>query len=142
MQAANPPRAAGHRWQAFARSVIENYAGICHICGHGGARQAEHLIPVTERPDLMFSMANCRPAHGAGRGTGSNPCPACSAEARRPIFCNGIKGMGSTGRARRIIAGYIQAAKRGEVPVPRAAGYTAGKSPPESGITGEPGRDW
>ena len=135
------PRAAGFRWAAFARSVIDAYGGLCHVCGlgHGGARQADHLDPQTENPAQPFDLARFRPAHGAP----GNPCESCSREAGgKKIYCNQIRNMGSTERARRIIAGYKEAAKRGEAPVPRTTGYTAGKSPPESGITGEPGRDW
>jgi hypothetical protein len=96
-------RAAGHRWEAFARSVIDYYGGTCHICKCGGARQADHVIPVTERPDLAYVLSNCRPAHGAP----GNPCPQCSAAAGRNIHCNQLRGMGSVERARRIIAERI-----------------------------------
>jgi hypothetical protein len=97
-------RAAGHRWEAFARSVIDYYGGTCHICSHGGARQADHLQPVTERPDLAYVLSNCRPAHGAP----GNPCPQCSAAAGRSIHCNQIRGAMTIERARRKIAGWIE----------------------------------
>jgi hypothetical protein len=98
-------RTAGFRWTAFARSVIDAYGGVCHICLllHGGARQIDHVQPVTERPDLAYVLSNCRPAHGAP----GNPCPQCSAAAGRKIHCNQLRGMGSIERARRIIAERI-----------------------------------
>lgn len=99
-------RAAWRRWGAFAKSVIDYYGGVCHICGHGGARQVDHLEPVTEKPELMWVLSNCRPAHGVNRGK-SNPCPQCSAAAGRKIHCNQLRGMGSVERARRIIAERI-----------------------------------
>jgi hypothetical protein len=117
------PRVSGHRWVAFARSVIDHYGGLCHICGHGGGRQPDHLEPVTERPELAFDLSNCRPAHGAP----GNPCLQCSAAAGRKIHCNQLRGMGSVARARRIIAEIIaehaRTAKKPAVP----AGGTAGR---------------
>ena len=71
--------------------------------GHGGARQVDHVIPVTEQPGLAYAMSNCRPAHGAP----GNPCRECSAAAGRSIHCNQLRGMGSVERARRIIAERI-----------------------------------
>lgn len=58
------------------------------------------MEPVTERPDLKYSLPNCRPAHGSP----GNACPVCSKAAGRPINCNGIRGAMSVERARRIIA--------------------------------------
>jgi hypothetical protein len=117
------PRVSGHRWEAFARSVIDYYGGVCHICGCGGAKQPDHLEPVTERPELAFDLSNCRPAHGAP----GNPCPQCSAAAGRKIHCNQIRGSMSVTRARRIITEMIagHAGKRKKPAVP--AGGTAGR---------------
>ena len=94
------------------------------------------MIPVTERPDLALVMSNIRAAHGAP----GNPCPVCSAECKRKIHCNGVRGAMSVERARRIIAGYAEAAKRGEVPRSRSTGYTAGNPRPERAK--DPGRAW
>jgi hypothetical protein len=68
------PRAfpAGRRWQAFRQVVFSVYGDTCHLCGHPGARQADHLIPVSQRPDLAWELANIRPAHGT-----KNRCPRC-----------------------------------------------------------------
>jgi len=92
--------ARGSRWEKFAAFAVQYYGGICHICKCGGARQVDHLIPVTERQDLEWDLANCRPAHGAP----GNPCPVCSAKAGRNIFCNQLRGGLSIQRAQRIIA--------------------------------------
>jgi hypothetical protein len=97
----------GRRWEAYARSVIAYYAGICHICNHAGARQVDHLVPVTEDPAKSWDPRNCRPAHGVSRRP--NPCPVCSIAAGQPIYCNQIRGMGSVERAQRIIAERIAA---------------------------------
>ena len=80
--------------------MIASYGGLCWICGHGGGRQADHVIPVTERPDLAWDASNIRPAHGAP----GNPCLVCSAAAGRKTYCNQIRSGLSVERARRIIA--------------------------------------
>jgi hypothetical protein len=67
---------------------------VCHLCGHGGARQVDHLESVTERPELAWSLANCRPAHGSP----GNRCPVCG------LNCNQLRGYGSAERGRRKIA--------------------------------------
>lgn len=89
-----PRPVRGSRWASFARQVVDYYGGLCHLCDHGGARQADHLVPVTENPALAWVMSNCRPAHGAP----GNPCPQCG------IYCNQVRGGLSVERARRIIA--------------------------------------
>ncbi len=124
------PRAAGHRWEAFARSVINYHGGVSLAMSSSGhrraGRQVDHLQPVTEHPELMWVLSNCRPAHGANRGV-SNPCPQCSAAAGRSIHCNQLRGMGSVERARRIIA-------------ERIAEHGAGRPAPVRGP--DPGRAW
>jgi hypothetical protein len=94
--------AAGHRWEVFTQLVFATYGDICWLlpCYHGGARQVDHVESITERPELVFSLANCRPAHGSP----GNACPVCSKAAGQPVNCNGIKGGYSAERARRIIA--------------------------------------
>ena len=95
-------RARGTRWEAFKQLMFRTYGDSCHICTHGGARQADHLEPVGEDPAREWDLANIRPAHGAP----NNPCPTCSARAGRKIHCNQIRGGMSVERARRVIAGY------------------------------------
>jgi len=119
-------RASGHRWEAFARSVIDHYGGVCHVCEHGGARQVDHDPPVTERPDLAWSLAHCRPAHGAP----GNPCPQCSAACGRKIHCNQIRGAMTIERARRKIAEWAEEYQRSQ-------GSRVRKQPPA-----QTGRDW
>lgn len=66
------PKPAGRRWQAFRELVFATYGRTCHLCGHGGANQADHLIPVIQAPELAWDLANVRPAHGT-----RNRCPVC-----------------------------------------------------------------
>ena len=76
--------------------------GICHICGHGGATSADHVIPVTERPDLAMVLSNIKAAHAW-----PHPCPTCTpaavARGGKPVYCNEVKQGWSLDRARRII---------------------------------------
>lgn len=96
----NRRHAKGSRWEAFARGVIQHYGGLCHLCGHGGARSVDHLVVVAERPELEWELSNCRPAHNAPY----NKCVVCSAAAGKPIYCNQIRGALSVERAQRLIA--------------------------------------
>ena len=90
---------------------------LVRICGHGGARQVDHLEPVIDYPALAMDLRNCRPAHGAPR----NRCPACGQ------FCNQLKADGTVTRARRIIA--------------RRAGEAAAQ-PRDPPADRDAGRDW
>jgi hypothetical protein len=54
---------------------------ICHICGHDGATQADHLIDARGDVDLFFNPELLRPAHG-----GRRKCPVCG------IACNQSRG--------------------------------------------------
>lgn len=77
----------------------------------------DHVQPVTEHPDLAFSLANLRPAHGS-----KNRCPVCGQ------CCNQLKAGMSVERARRIIAERM---RNRPVAPPRNPG-----PPPDSG------REW
>lgn len=83
--------------------VVDRDMGTCWICGHPGATQADHVIPVTERPELARELSNLRAAHGW-----PHPCPVCSAAAMarggKPVCCNELKQSGTVERARRKIA--------------------------------------
>jgi hypothetical protein len=57
---------------AFRQIVFSVYGRTCHLCGHGGANQVDHVISVLEAPHLAWSLENCRPCHGTG-----NRCPWC-----------------------------------------------------------------
>lgn len=89
----NPHPVAIHstyQWQRIARHTLA-VSRICGWCGHPGANQADHIIPVSERPDLALDPDNVAPIHGASiyiRGIGWRKygCPTCG----RP--CNQAKG--------------------------------------------------
>jgi len=94
--------------------------GAVIICGHYGARSADHIIPDTEGGKPVAD--NLKAVHGVG-----SPCPECSGAAGKPVYCNEIRGGYSIERARRKIE------ERTGLRLP--VGETTGPSLPE-------GRDW
>ncbi|KAB1933436.1 HNH endonuclease [Micromonospora sp. ALFpr18c] len=61
-----------------AKVLAQPGGGVCWLCGHEGADQADHVTPTSQGGDS--SMLNLRPAHG------TRPCPTCG---RR---CNQSRG--------------------------------------------------
>lgn len=60
------------------KRVVQDGAGICHLCGHAGADAADHVIPLAlGGPD---DVSNLRPAHH------DVACPTCG------VKCNRAKG--------------------------------------------------
>jgi hypothetical protein len=98
-------KAEGAVWRRIAKHVLDRDRRICWVCLHPGATGVDHVIPVTERPDLELAEHNLKAIHAAGRGHGA--CPVCSAAAevrgQKAGFCNEVKGAMSVERARRII---------------------------------------
>lgn len=120
-------------------AVIVRDHGICWICGHGGARQKDEIIPRAEGGDPL-DMGNCRAAHGANRPRkGSivrgSPCPVCSPAAGRDVFCNQIKNAYSMARCRKIIREWTG----GKVDLPDDT--PDADSPPPPGVVSV-GRVW
>jgi 5-methylcytosine-specific restriction endonuclease McrA len=65
---------SGSREQRINKAVMEKYGGVCHVCGHPGADQVDHVIPLAEGgPD---TFANRRPIH-------SKPCHAAKTAEER-----------------------------------------------------------
>jgi hypothetical protein len=102
---AGVPPTKGSRWERFARLVLATYGDTCWLCTHGGARQADHIESVADRPDLAWDLRNCRPAHGAP----GNPCLTCTAECGRKVYCNQLRGPMTLERFRRVLAGMRDA---------------------------------
>jgi hypothetical protein len=89
--------AEGARWRKLTAYVVQRDFGVCWICGHPGATEADHVESVTEHPELSLDTSNLKAAHGM------KGCPTCSASARKTIRCNQIRLAMSVDRARRII---------------------------------------
>jgi len=74
----------GAHWREARQRAFAAYGDTCHACGHPGAREVDHVIPMapgTVSPADYLNPANHRPIHGT-----SCPCPVCGRA------CNQSKG--------------------------------------------------
>lgn len=78
-------RPSGPRWMRLVTWIIRRDRGICWLCGHDGADTADHVIPYDQRPDLAWSPANLKAAHGT----------------RRTIASHGYECQGNYGRGKK-----------------------------------------
>lgn len=80
-----------------ARTIVLAASDVCGICGHGGAKSIDHIIPLAQWPKAPDgkllpghdAVENLQPAHGtmgAGRVRLHNPCPVCGR------LCNQSRG--------------------------------------------------
>lgn len=67
---------SGSAQQRRARHVLLKHDGLCHVCGHAGADQADHVVPLSEGG--ADDLSNLRPIH-------AEPChrEKTAAEAQR-----------------------------------------------------------
>lgn len=72
-------RSRGKAWKTLVAFVVMRDAGICHLCGHGGATSGDHVLPVATHPHLELDAGNVKASHWW-------PCPTCGKR------CNSIKG--------------------------------------------------
>jgi hypothetical protein len=63
-----------HTWRFKVVPLVKaSYPWVCHLCGQAIpegkhwldplAYQADHILTVSERPDLAFELSNLRPSH-------------------------------------------------------------------------------
>jgi len=74
------------------RRVLEYHGYICHLCGHDGATEVDHVTSWSEwtRTDLsVHDASNLAPAHGTA-------CPTCG----RDCHADKTKAEAARGRAR------------------------------------------
>lgn len=90
------PLAEGRAWRRTVAQVVVRDHGLCHLCGHYGAKSADHIIPDTEGGKPV--AGNLKAVHAVG-----SPCADCTIAAGRPVYCNEIRGGYSIARARRIL---------------------------------------
>lgn len=61
---------SSRKYQEARRQMFAIYGRTCHLCGHGGALEADHLTPLALDPDQPPDPHAMRPAHGVnGRCT-------------------------------------------------------------------------
>ncbi|GAA2681773.1 hypothetical protein Apa02nite_015020 [Actinoplanes palleronii] len=77
------------------------YGYTCHICGHGGAREADHLTPLAIAPDQPISYQDMRPAHGS-----NSPCPECPKREGKPRCCNQERGTKSVDAVKAFVPAH------------------------------------
>ncbi len=79
------------RQQTFAR-----YGTRCAICGHAGASDSDHIVPISRGGDPL-ALSNRQPVHG------TVPCTVCPPYANgKPRRCNQSKGnLVTSGRGKR-----------------------------------------
>lgn len=71
----------GRPYTRAKQRMHELFGYICHLCGHDGAGEADHLTPLSVWPDQPIDPELMRPAHGA-----NYPCPVCGRK------CNSERG--------------------------------------------------
>jgi hypothetical protein len=88
MPAAGPGRGRRKgRAYLHAREVMfAKYGTVCHICGHEGSTQADHITPAADDPMAPHDPDMMRPAHG-----NDAPCQICEGEGRNGS-CNQSRG--------------------------------------------------
>lgn len=81
-----PGRRGDHRHTRAYRKqreiMFKIYGTTCHLCGHGGADTADHLVPVSlsAHRSLPVTYHSLRPAHGV------KGCTTCG------VKCNQARG--------------------------------------------------
>lgn len=63
---------AGGRYRKAKAEMHAIYGYVCIHCGHGGAREADHLTPISVDPDQPIDPHGMRPSHGS-----NSPCRVC-----------------------------------------------------------------
>lgn len=79
---------SGRPYKRARKIMFATYGHTCHICGHPGATDADHLTAVSVDPDQPVDYTLMRPAHGV---SGCPYCPLINGKRRK---CNQSKGAG------------------------------------------------
>lgn len=72
---------AGRPYRSARTRMFQIYGHVCHLCGHEGAGEADHLIPISIDADQPVDPNAMRPAHGS-----NSPCDTCGRK------CNQSRG--------------------------------------------------
>lgn len=62
----------GRQARAVARETFAVYGTVCWICGHEGAGESDHVVPLSSDAAQALTVGGRRPAHGT-----SARCPTC-----------------------------------------------------------------
>lgn len=81
----------GRRAQDLVARCLAAWGTTCHLCGHGQAESADHLLPRATHPELTWVLDNLRPAH-------HRACPTCgvrcnNARKDRPLTAVSVDGL-------------------------------------------------
>ena len=87
-------KGTGNKRYRRNRALVLAESDVCGICGHGGSRTTDHVIPpklwralFPDDPDGCDGIGNLRPAHGTmAPGQPVNRCPTCGR------LCNQSRG--------------------------------------------------
>lgn len=79
----------GGPYRKARRLMFAIYGHACHLCGHGGAGEADHLVPISTDTTQPVDPHLMRPAHGS-----NYPCRVCKTSTGRPRCCNQERGVG------------------------------------------------
>lgn len=83
-----PTHRKGRPYRRARELVFATYGTVCHWCGHEGAREVDHLIPVALDQSQPVTYKLMRPIHGS-----NSPCPVCvSGTTGRKRCCNQERG--------------------------------------------------
>lgn len=74
-------RRKGRPYRRARAEMFTIYGHVCIHCGHPGAYEADHVIPLDEWPDQPHDPHLLRPSHGS-----NCPCPICGRH------CNQVRG--------------------------------------------------
>jgi hypothetical protein len=81
---------SARRWRRVRAQVLA-VSDLCHLCGHTGAGEGDHVVSRAMGGD-KYDPANVAPAHGSG-----SRCYECDPAGRA---CNQVKGAGLRKKAR------------------------------------------
>lgn len=76
----------GPRWKLWRQQVHGMWGYTCHLCGHGEAYTADHLVPLSVWSNQPYDARLARPAHGVMQPDGTDGCPTCY------VKCNSSRG--------------------------------------------------
>jgi 5-methylcytosine-specific restriction endonuclease McrA len=78
----------GRPWNRARQEMFAIYGRTCIHCGHGGAGEADHVIPLAEWPDQPVDPHAMRPSHGS-----NYRCPTCKGSNGLGRACNQERGV-------------------------------------------------